>query len=373
MEVVGLDLSEHPAALILGQGWGYPVELFFRYLTATRAVLWNESWDVVFRAHFHTLNYAVEPLVSAGLPAALGAVALFAAVPLFAPRRRVALAAAFVAAHGFVAALWFELAMTVPVVALAMSALVAPTRRRAPRASAAVLAALAVAQLAASAVLLDWGLAMRRALTHDTACAEWPVEDWRASIGLRAAFLDLTKLVLDRDRAGQAIDPATLARLDSLRCAVDARAAVTRAARLASASALFRSDVAGASGFMARYPAFAGVLTDWPVQLRTVLALAPRRTDLAVPYLADLAGRAGYREIEAFAGSMLARQPRDPVGLWFLGIALLESSDPARQKAGLARLREGLDAGIERILPVPPELKARISGLSGESPPPGRR
>jgi hypothetical protein len=149
-----------------------------------------------------------------------------------------------------------------------------------------------------------------------------------------------------------------------LRCAVDARAAVTRSARLASAPVLFRNDVAGAAGFAALHPGIAAAVADWPARLRFVLALAPRRTDLAVPYLAALVGRRDYREVESFAGSILARTPRDPVGLWFLGMALLESPDSGRQRAGVARLREGLDAGIERILPVPPELKARISALS---------
>jgi hypothetical protein len=309
----------------------------------------------------------VEPLVSAGIPAALAAIALLAAVPLFAPRRRIALAAAFVAAHGFIDALWFQLPMTVPVVALAISALAAPTRIRAPRATAAVLAALVLAQIVTAAVLLDWGLAMRRALAGATACADWPVEGWRADIGLRAAFLDLARIVIEKHRAGETIAPATLAQLDSLRCAVDARTVATHSARLASAPVLFRNDVASTSGFAALHPGFAAALADWPARLRMVLALAPRRTDLALPYLAALVGRADYGQVEAFAGSILARAPRDPVGLWFLGIALLESLDPARQQAGLARLREGLDAGIERILPVPPQLKARISSLSAPS------
>jgi hypothetical protein len=53
--------------------------------------------------------------------------------------------------------------------------------------------------------------------------------------------------------------------------------------------------------------------------------------------------------------------------LWFLGLALVESPDPTQQRVGLARLRDGFEAGVERLLPIPPELKARISALSKDS------
>jgi hypothetical protein len=205
---------------------------------------------------------------------------------------------------------------------------------------------------------------MRAALTRATDCADWPREGWRANIGLRAAFLDLEKATVDRLRNGAPIDRAALARLESLRCAVDTRAAVTRSAMLASAPVLFRNDVAHDPAFAALSPHFEAALADWSARLRLVLALAPERSDLAVPYLAALVQRGTFAEVERFAEGLLATNPQDPVGLWFSGLALVESPDPRRQKAGVARLKAGIGAGIERVLVVPEALKARILELS---------
>ena len=208
---------------------------------------------------------------------------------------------------------------------------------------------------------------MRAALSRETACADWPREHWRADIGLRAAFLDLEKATLARYRNGAPMDRTQLARLNSLRCAVDARAAVTRSAMLASAPVLFRNDVAHFPGFAALDPDFQASLGDWSARLRLALALAPERSDLALPYLANLVQRGDFAETGRFADWLLSLNPRDPVGLWFAGLALIESPDPARQRAGFGRLRAGIEAGIERVMPVPGELKDRILKLSAGS------
>jgi hypothetical protein len=367
LDVVAMNLRDHPWTLLFGQGWGHTGEVFFDYLSSTRATLYDESWDVVFRDHFHSLNYAVEALTSAGLPAAIASIALFAAIAIYAPGRRAALAAAFVAGHGMLASLWFELPMTVPVVALAIGALVSPMRPRAPSRSAPLLAGVVAAQIGVAVFLLGWGLSMRGSLAGATACDAWPREDWRADIGLRAAFLDLEKSVLDRVLDGKAIDPQTVARLDSLRCAVDARATATRSGMLASAPVLFRTDVSHFAALAALHPHFAASLPDSSARLRALLSLSPLRTDLAIPYLGELVARADYTGTADFAQWILSHNARDPVGLWFLGLALVESPDPAQQRIGFARLRAGFDAGIERLLPIPPELKARISALSKDS------
>ena len=368
LDVVAMNLRDHPWTLLFGQGWGHTGEVFFDYLSSTRAILYDESWDVVFRDHFHSLNYAVEALMSAGLPAAVALIALFAAIALYAPGRRGALAAAFVAGHGMLASLWFELPMTVPVVAFAMAALVTPMRARAPARFAPLLAGVAAAQIVVAIFLLGWGLSMRGALAGATACDAWPQEDWRADIGLRAAFLDLEKSVLERVLDGKTIEPETIARLDSLRCAVDARATVTRSGMLASAPVLFRADVSHFTALAALSPHFSASLHDSSARLRALLSLSPLRSDLAIPYLGDLIAHADYAGTIDFAQWILSHNARDPVGLWFLGLALVESTDSAQQQVGLARLRAGLNAGVERFLPLPPELKARISALSKVSP-----
>jgi len=372
-DVVARDLADHSWKLALGQGWGHAGETFSRYLTAANTNIWDQSWDVAFRSHFHSLNYVQEALLSAGLPAALAALVFAAAIPLSARRRALALAVGFALIQAGVYALWFELPMTLPCGALALAVLFRPVPRP-PRgtlryATMAALGGLALAQLAGGAFLLDYDLAIRAAVArHDpgpSRCDAFPAEQWRASIGLRAKFLDLHKSILDRIGRGERISADELDLMRSLLCAVDARSVGTRSSMLASAPLQFRADVAATPGFAALSPEFAATLTDWRPRLVSYLVLAPWRTDLALPYFAWLLNRSATGEFTDFAGWLDARRPNDPVSLWATGVVLIESPDPARRLQGVARLKAALDAGIERLIPLPEALKARIRGLSG--------
>ncbi len=371
--VVLAQFVDTPQALAHGLGWGQAGETFVRHLNAAGATTYDRSWDLVFRDYLHTHDYALEALLSGGVGALALALLAVAMAPLWCRRRDVPLAVAFAVVLSGVAAFWFQLPMTVVAIALALAAIGRPVPAApAPRARTAALVALpvvAACSCAAAAFLLVFAVQVRTALdgpfparpTPAGACLGFPAEGWRGDIGLRYAMVRSYEALV---RPGAAPDPTEIARAVALACEVDRRSARSHSALLASAGLLLRADVAFDARFRARDPAFARLLDDWAPRLRRFLAIAPDRSDLAIPYLGWRLTTGESQAVAAMAATLLARRPSDPVGLWFSGLVMIDSPDPARKRAALARLRAALDGGVERFLPIEPAQKSRILDLS---------
>jgi hypothetical protein len=72
--------------------------------------------------------------------------------------------------------------------------------------------------------------------------------------------------------------------------------------------------------------------------------------------------RGDHASVLAFARRLLARDSADPVGLWFAGMVLVNSPDPSVRENGIGLLRQSLASGIERVSPVPANLRPRLMG-----------
>ena len=100
----------------------------------------------------------------------------------------------------------------------------------------------------------------------------------------------------------------------------------------------------------------------WRRAVLQLLATAPERYDVALPYMNWLTlhgDTAGLRDF-------LARAPDSthPIRSWFAGLVLLEAPQAAIQSRGLALMRHALADGIERFMPVDQTIK-RDLGVSG--------
>ncbi len=366
-QVVFAQFADAPGTLLHGLGWGQAGETFFRYLTAANATVYNQSWDLVFRDYQHTHDFALEALLSGGIAALVLALLAVAMIPLWCRRDRLALGLPFAAVLSGVAAFWFQFPMTWPALALAMSAIgrtrPAIASRRVRAAALVGLAVLAAASVAACLFLLQFGLAVRAALDGPvamagpgSACLAFPAEDWRGDIALRYAMVQSYQALEQTRTPGS----AAIARTAALACDVDRRSDHIDSALLASAGLLFRGDIAFDPRLRALDPAFPRLLDDWVPRLRRLLSYAPDRSDLAIPYLGWRLQAHDLAAITEMTDAILARRPEDPVGLWFSGLAMIQSSDPAVRKASLFRLRSALDHGIERLMPVDAKQKAQI-------------
>ena len=91
----------------------------------------------------------------------------------------------------------------------------------------------------------------------------------------------------------------------------------------------------------------------WEEWLARALTLAPRRTDLAIPFLTYEAVNGHDDHVRAMARSFLARDRYDAVGLYFLGLENVRAGD----QVGLDMLRRSVDHGIELYMPLDPQVR----------------
>lgn len=354
--------ADNPLALAVGAGWGGAIEAFFRYLPAGAELLYGDGWDVPVRDFHSSHNLALEFWISSGLPGLVVAIALPAIVVLGARRRDLSVAVAFACVFAALSTLWhqqsFNLGPTIVAIALIARrplGLHMPSRLPSRIATAFV----AIALMVAVGRLVDFGLraAQARTASPPAACLiDYPDDPARGDIGLRYALYGLTQPILFGER-----EPDPL-RIAAYVCAVERRLAAHPSLHLALAAVLYRAEAAAVPALAPESPPLDLLLADWGVRVGQLLDFAPRRSDLAVAYLANLAARGDADTMRRLAGRILSYDSRDPVGLWFAGMAGLLIGDPTLRPGSLRSMRQALDLGLARILPLPEEtIKIIIS------------
>lgn len=373
--------AANPSLLLTGSGWGSFSDLLAIHLPMDWAILRDdpnhprgEWWDAIHRVDFHSHNYLLDALLGGGLVATVLVLVLTGAVPLWARRRHLGMATFFSVVLGGTAAYWFQLQGTMPYIALGMGMLVGPAKwsikfpTRQLRWLVPVLLAvslglgsMATIRFRLSLSAFDFMPTMDRPLAPSAPDKTCPADLNTVGLGdqhLMYRLRTVSSAVVGALKRKEEPNSLVIQALRGLACAAEEHIDRGAAFRLLVATLLARSDLAFASpdpavdGFVREF------LVNWDARLTQALAIAPRRTDLAAPYLLWLLKENRGPEFSAWANRLYARNPQDMVGLWFSGIALLD--DPTQTLAAVERMRKALDLGIERIIPVEDQLKREL-------------
>jgi hypothetical protein len=354
-DVMVAAFADRKLTLLFGHGWGGSVEALFRHLPSGTDRLYGDSWDVPIRDFHSAHNLALEFWVSAGFPGLLLALALPALVVARARSRDLPLAIALAAVFATLSVLWHQQSFNLGPTIVALCALARKpwntyVSARAGRAMIGGGIAVSAACFGSAIWLAQYGWRAHVARLDPGVCMEgFPADAGRGDLGLRYSIYGYTAPVLVGHR------PPEPARTAALVCAVDRALAERPSVHLAIAAVIYRSEAFAVPVLRPDGVAFDQLAADWPAAIETLLALAPRRTDLAIPYFSYLASRSSWTEMAAHADSIRRRDPTDPVGLWFSGLALFRSESPEARLAGRARLRAALEHGLLRVLPLPEE------------------
>jgi hypothetical protein len=379
-QVTRAAVRSDPAILGAGTGWGHHGDRLVAYLPVESLDFLGHSgreanWDAVRNTiHFHSHNFLSEALLSVGVLGLLLAWAIPVALPLFCSKHRIAEAGTLAALIAGLLSMWFQLPGSVPYMAFAFATMARPRRsnqlRRTGRVVLTGLAlALATSQAATAAVGLKVGQTMSRAAqqNRDTEplsaksladCDSFLNDAGRGGIHLatlhRSFMFDLAGKI---EREDPILDQ-DLARLQNYFCAGRRYDDAPHSLRLESVGLIVRSELA----FTLRHPRLLPVidshLADWGRRLEIFLDRAPGRNDMAVPYLSWRLLDEDDGAMRVIVNQLLARDRTDPVGLWFSGIVMLNNPDQAEN--GLARMNHALANGLERIMPVDSDLRARV-------------
>jgi len=366
------DLADHPWRWLTGAGWGQIADIFTRTVTAAGLPLWNGSWDLMDRDIVNSHHFALEALLAAGLPGFALRLAGLAVLPVFCrPELRTA-AAFFALALGTMSSLWFQLPGTVAMVALATAAFGSleppPARRRGSLGipvPVALLVAFAAGQGTVVATLASEGLAAGTlGSAYIAPESPPPLADCDAGrfSGWRARPY-LANLLSHSLREFRTLEPSARLSEASLRAAANLVCLTGRPPFRESVTAqtfalALRGDLALVPANAPYLPYFDGYFEDWGRQVSNYLTLAPRRSDIAIPYLVWLDRHGRFADLFAAADRMLAIDADDPIALWYSGAAL--TRQPGQGRLGFARMRRALDTGIELRIEVAPAQRRQV-------------
>ncbi len=386
------QVAATPRVLIGGLGWGRFSESFTAQLPIEwvnlrdDAASWGEEtgllragfWDAVNRVDFHSHNSFLQAVLEAGVPGGLLYLMLFLWLPLIG-RRETGLLPAYVAmGAAMMAALWFQMPENLPFMALCWGVLIGPmaSRRAAWRLAAKISRPLAVAGTAVAALLLVLGTGwlvrfvpmafyfsagQAAPLYRDGVrqpCAARLDDLGRGGLHLGHRLGTLVAYSRREILAGRTPEPNTIDILRGLTCAGEQYLDEYGGLRLGVVALNERAEFAFLDLPSDMADIREGLSATWRARLNAVLAQAPRRTDLAIPYLLDRLAAGDEAELGDLSRRLYARHPQDPVALWFSGLSLI--AHPQGRDDGLGRMRAALAGGIERLMPVDPEIKAQL-------------
>lgn len=383
LAVIAIDeVKSNPISFLVGTGWGSFSNLLAIHLPVEWATLWQgpgivgKTWDSVMRVDFHSHDYLIEALVGGGIVSVILVLSITALLPLWCRRRYLPVAGVVAVMTGGVSAFWFQMSISLPFMAMAWGALAGPStlfRRVRPDRKVVVAGLILIGVFLAYWGADSWAFTSRAYYFQPSMkaslygpdgqrnpCPETIDDRGRGGIHLAHRLRTYTSFVVRRVTAkdGPKLNNLYIKYLRGLICASEDYLDRGASFRLMVASVSARADLSVAPSNPLLDKLRAEFLGNWGQRLDEVLRRAPKRTDLAAAYLMWLINTGRTTEAIDLAALIHERNLNDPVGLWFHGIALL--AEGRRKEEGLVMMRQGIRAGIERIIPLDDALKRRI-------------
>jgi hypothetical protein len=373
--VLVTTLRDAPTTWLTGRGWGHTQRDFGASLSEADATMWDKSWDAPQRDIFHSHNAFFEALLSAGAPAAAGAALLVVCVALFSPVRTLALAGAFALGYAALSSLWFQLSMTIPATAIAFAAMSRRLDRPLPVSFSPTLVTVLLVltctvQIITGVKLFKFAVEVITVEAHaapfnpkrsgsEVKCSEFPDDSWRGHVFLSH---QLSRHSRDAKRGlpAPSNDSPVFHALGNYYCLSENRGLEQHSQTLLRIALVAQSEFAFQTRFAPlrdQYP-FNGA--TWTRVANAYLKLAPKRTDVTLPYLAWLLQKEEIIQLDQYVHKILRLNPNDPVGLWFFGISTLSKGDPTHRKGAIEVLRKSIEFGIEKWMPVPAQVRVLL-------------
>ncbi|MCW9036058.1 MAG: hypothetical protein OQJ97_17685 [Rhodospirillales bacterium] len=381
------SVQNPPSAMLSGQGWGSFGDQLAINLPINKFEVRDDieiedqlnsasNWDAVWRVDFHSHSYITEALVSLGIPGLIFITLMWGAPAIWPAEGRSLVAAISSGVGAGIAALWFQLPLSLPFFAIAWAALI---RRDGPTilsiewlnkthikslffvSMSIMFTAVTIynANFTKNAYRFQPAMIEEQALSKDEiTCLTYFNDFGRGGIHLAHRLRTFTKVIVAKSNEETEISDVLVQRLRGLTCASEAYANTNPSFRLLSATVLAKSDLAF-SNYPPKLDAFINnYLSNWRLRVDQVLAMAPGRTDLTAMYLLWEVKNERYESVSSLTTQILGQNPNDPIGLWFSGIAMI--GDPDKVQAGLDNMRLALEKGVERFIPIEPEVKASL-------------
>jgi hypothetical protein len=370
IQMVGLEFTTHPWELLTGLGWGSYTDIFLANLTRVPEALyqngvWNPTWDALERIDFHSHHQVVEALLATGILGAIIVLLLPAIAVYTTDRDKVIPAFIVFFLYATTSSGWFEMPATLPYIAL-VYAVFWPRQGIWGR----VIYSKVLLSFSAMAGILcclggmhvfKVGIAypstnsfVTRTFGTTTALSRNSAIGASGPGGVHLAY-SLRSLANESSHFGNANKEI----IEDLFELVNAALSIKNPCLSLTLSLLtVAGDAAQEKDFPWIRPLHQELLPKWRPLLERMLNRAPYRTDLLAPYFRWKMKEGKSQEAEEWCNDLLAQNAQDPVALWFKGLLLRDTK--GQESAGYGLMKQALDAGVDRVLPVKFELKETI-------------
>ncbi|MDF3034034.1 MAG: hypothetical protein K0R76_988 [Alphaproteobacteria bacterium] len=374
-KVTFADLTADPLSwqwvqhLLIGQGWGT-----FNNIAASNMFLidqvsifngqdYKPSWELVHRDLLHTHNILTNYFHSVGI---LG-VSLYLYIQYkiinSLPQKGFLIGTAFLMAYQVQLLFWFQFMITVPFTLLAFSVLF---RQRTPVVWPFLLKSKTMLGFSAFLLLfaslqaaITWGYHNHQEIQPTVESVKElttaPYVQWEAHLGAQRQVSLARRLATTLQEELQK-DPQDLV-AQSLKLVGHLAALPTEGNYLANNVAINILSELASKPERATYFS-AETFKLWEQLAKDHIALMPYRSDILLPFFNFYQALGKEAFVLNFTKMICDQNPRDPVGLWFMGSSLLKNS--SRFDEGMCMLQKAIDQGIERFMPVPPVLKSKV-------------
>lgn len=370
IQMVGLEMLEHPWRLLVGYGWGSYTDTFLANLTRVPEAmyqngLWSPTWDALSHINSHSHHHVAEALLSTGILGAL----IILLLPAFAvyTSDRDKLIPAFIVFFLYTATSsgWFEIPATLPFIALSYAVFwpkespwnktIATSFLRPWYAIGGVLCFIGGMQT------FNVGIAYPgpRSLISESYGELLPIPCSRAieAAGPGGAHLahHLRSLVNESAHYRYS-NKQVVEEISELVCAAQSIKQPTFSLLLSLIT--LTGDIAKIDTFRWVKPLRNQLLPQWRPMLERVLIKAPYRTDLLAPYFRWQIKQGNHEEVWDWCNRILTKNPDDPIALWFKGFILKDK--PGQEAFAYQCLKQALKVGVSRLLPIDPDFKIQI-------------
>jgi hypothetical protein len=383
-----LGLRDHPLALLTGFGWGSYNDVLYQhnYLPGVHGFVngvWDPNWEGVGAGAFHVHDDIFEAILGGGLIG--GILYLLFFISIVAGARRGMLAVGAVGWSLIVGSLcfWYPFMFCYPFLALAIAATTAPfgvLRSATPvpmdgwlRGAGMALAGILVAGCLMTQADAKAGGDRLAALNRQdpaeiASLGAFPPDHARGGVHLWWLALSEAAFIDQQIADGHPPTPAQAQWYARILQEVDAWTAAGRAGmRLEALTLALRNDLIANHERTALAALREHELPSWESAVLRVIGDAPDRTDVAVPYLAQLASRKDVARLTVVCARIEAIHPNDRVCRWYSGIAML--GDPATVPSAFRAMHKALAAHVETVAPVPNAARDMVeANVPGDTP-----
>jgi hypothetical protein len=388
-DVVTGQLWANPLAVFTGLGWG----TYEEHLASNLPIEWldftkigHEQWDGLFQDHFHSHNIFIEAFYAGGILLFLCIFLYFLSFYIFAKSKYKKQSLVYCSSIVFLGSFWFFMPLNVGFIIVGAcllfsrsSSLFKSEFSHKRHVVFSILILCLCLQSYGVFVTFDTARMVHRyypqAYAIDTAQHDCKMEyrDHGAG-GMHLAKLLVSRLRYINSEAERVIDEPDKAdeiqagirdeiqRINHLFCQSQSYIIENNSGiRLRIARLLVRGEILLAHGTYIDGATQQYYLDGWSEELSDWLKLYPSRSDQAIPYLLWHFNQGQEQAVSQIAQTILARNNRDPVGLWFYGLFL--TADPQTAQQGVMMMRDALARGIDRFMPIDEDLKKQVLGL----------